>query len=120
VKFTVIVPEKVSLNVAMRKHYRAVNESKQAWHYAVLEAKPPRWTGPFPVDVLYQYRLTGKPIDSTNAGFMTKALEDALVAVGVFPDDNPLFVRRSTNETGRAEKGALATVEVTIMPCATS
>lgn len=115
-KFTVIVPEKVSLNVAMRKHYRAVNASKKAWHYAVLEAKPPRWQGPYPVDVLYQYRLNGKAIDSTNAGFMTKALEDALVAVGVFPDDNPLFVRRSTNETGKAEKGALDTVAVTITP----
>lgn len=118
VKFTIIVPEKVSLNTAMRKHYRAVNASKQAWHFAVLEAKPKPWGGSYPVDVLYQYRLNGKPIDSTNAGFMTKALEDALVAAGVFPDDNPLFVRRSTNETGKAEKGQHDTVRVTITPCA--
>ena len=91
---------------------------KQAWHLAVIEAKPPAWAGQYPVDVLYQYHLKGKPIDSTNAGFMTKALEDALVAAGVFPDDNPLFVRRSTNETGKAGKGQLDTVEVTITPCA--
>lgn len=117
VEFTIIVPEKVSLNTAMRKHYKAVNASKQEWHKAVLDAKPKPWTGEYPVDVLYHYHLNGKAIDSTNAGFMTKALEDALVAAGVFPDDNPLFVRRSTNETGKAEKGEFDTVTVTITPC---
>ncbi len=116
VKFTIYVPEKVSLNTAMRKHYKAVNALKQEWHMAVIDAKPPKWTGSYPVDVLYEYRLNGKAIDSTNAGFMTKALEDALVAFGVFPDDNPHFVRRSTNETGKAEKGQLDQVTVTITP----
>jgi hypothetical protein len=112
---TVNVPEKVSLNVAMRKHYRAVNALKQDWHYAVMEANPEPWDGSYPVDVLYQYHLKGKQIDSTNAGFMTKALEDALVNAGVFPDDNPHFVRRSTNETNKSTKGDY--VVVTITPC---
>lgn len=117
-QITVNVPAKVSLNVAMRKHYRAVNSLKQDWHYAVLEARPLQWEGLYPVDVLYQYHLKGSQIDSTNAGFMTKACEDALVHAGVFPDDNPNFVRRSTNETNKSTEGNY--VVVTIIPCVTS
>lgn len=83
----------------------------------VLEANPDPWPGSYPVDVLYEYHLTGRAIDSTNAGFMTKALEDALVEAGVFPDDNPHFVRRSTNEVIKAKKGEPDTVVVTITPC---
>jgi hypothetical protein len=114
VKFTIIVPEKVSLNTAMRKHYKAVNAMKQEWHYAVLEANPEPWDGPYPVDILFHYRLRGKRIDSTNAGFMSKALEDALVTAGVLPDDNPHFVRRSCNQTDQDLKAEYDTVEVTI------
>ena len=115
-KFSIIVPEKVSLNTAMRKHYRVVNDLKQEWHMAVIDAKPPKWTGSFPVDIFFHYRLKGRMIDSTNAGFMSKACEDALVSYGVFPDDNPKFIRRSTNQTDQDLKAKYDTVEVTISP----
>ena len=117
VKFTIKIPGKVSLNTAMRKHYRAVNALKQEWHTVVCEAKPPTWKGNFPVNVLYHYHLHGKLIDSTNAGFMTKSCEDALVSYGVFPDDNPKFVRMSSNITDKCSKGEIDYVEVTITPC---
>ena len=114
-KFTIYVPEKVSLNTAMRKHYRAVNELKQEWHWAVAEAHVPPWEGSYPVDIRFHYFLNGKAMDSSNTGFMSKALEDALVEAGVFPDDNPKFVRWSSNRSDQAVKGYPDMVVVEIL-----
>src|SRR5574343_1440336 len=65
-QFQIHIPEKVSLNQALRKHYKVVNALKQEWHMAVLDARPPAWDGPFPVDIRYVYRMHGRPMDSTN------------------------------------------------------
>lgn len=104
VQFIVHIPEKVSLNQALRKHHKAVNALKQEWHMAVYDAQPPKWTGNFPVDVRYTYRMHGKAMDSTNAVFMGKALEDALVEYGVIPGDDPKYVRWSCHMTEQSEE----------------
>lgn len=117
-QFTVAVPQKVSLNVALRKHYRAVNKLKQEWHWSVSEANLEAYTGSYPVDIQLHYFLHGTPIDSGNAGFMTKALLDALVADGFFPDDNPKYIRWEANRSDRAKEGEYEHVVVSITPCA--
>lgn len=101
----------MSLNQALRKHHRVVNALKQEWYYAVLAARPKQWKGTFPVDIRFRYRMHGKPMDSTNAAFMGKALEDALVEYGVFPNDDPRYVRWSCHMT---EQGDEDEVEVVI------
>lgn len=71
---------------------------------AVLDADPPTWPGPFPVDIHYVYRMHGKAMDSTNAVFMGKALEDALVEYGVIPGDDPKYVRWSCHMTEQSNE----------------
>ena len=110
-QFIVHIPEKVSLNQAMRKHYKLVNALKQEWHMAVLDALPPVYDGPFPVDIRFVYRMHGRPMDSTNAAFMGKALEDALVEYGVLPNDDPRYVRWSCHMTEQGDEDVV-TVEI--------
>ena len=87
-----------------RKHYRVLNELKQECHMAVLDAQPPAWTGTFPVDLRFVYRPHGKPLDSTNAVFMGKTLEDALVDYGVIPNEDPRYVRWSWHMTEQGDE----------------
>lgn len=115
-KFTIKIPEKVSLNKALRKHYKAVNAMKQAWHWSVVDAKPPKWTGGFPVDIRYTYKMHGKAMDSTNATFMGKALEDALVQYGVLPNDNPKYVAWSCHKTVQSKADEVV-IEISPADC---
>lgn len=111
-----MVPEKISLNTALRKHNAALSAAKQEWYYTVIAERIKAYKGPFPVDIRYHYRLAGKAMDSTNTAFMSKALEDAMVQAGILPDDTPSFVRWSCFRSNKVNAGDPDTVQVSITP----
>lgn len=114
-KFTVPIPEKISLNkIYSGIHFRTRSKHKEAYQYAVIVSKPKPYTGYFPVNVSYHFRLHGKALDISNYAYMLKMVEDALVACGVFPDDTPKYV---ASITVTAEKDQADEVDVTITPC---
>ncbi len=117
VKFTVPIPEKVSLNkIYAGIHFRQRSLHKQQYHLCVLAAKLQPYDGPFPVHIKYHFRLHGSRLDSLNLAYMAKMVEDALVHVGVLPDDDPRYVESSTLSSSRDTADE---VVITITPCAT-
>ena len=115
VKFTIPIPEKVSLNkIYAGVHFRTRSAHKAAYHLAVLAAKPKPYTGPFPVHMTYHFRLHGTPLDISNHAYMQKMVEDGLVAVGILPGDEPKYVG-SITITGA--KDDADEVDITITPC---
>lgn len=116
-KFTVLIPEKVSLNkIYAGIHFRQRSQHKQQYHLCVLAAKLAPYDGTFPVHIEYHFRLRGSRLDSLNLAYMAKMTEDALVHAGVLPDDDPRYVTRSTLSSSR---DTVDEVDITITPCAT-
>lgn len=112
-KFTVAIPEKVSLNrIYAGVHWRKRAEWKEEYWYAVMEAKIATYSGSFPVHAHYHFILHGKVLDSGNVAFMAKCVEDSLVACGVLPDDGPKYVASMLLTTEKAKKGEADRVEV--------
>ena len=92
-KFTIPIPEKVSLNkIYAGIHFRERSEHKDAYYLAVLSANVPRWPGPFPVAMHYHFRLRGSRLDISNHAYMLKMVEDALVHAHVIPADDQKYV----------------------------
>lgn len=117
-KFTVLIPEKVSLNrIYAGTHFRERSAHKDAYRLAVMCVKCLRpYEGPFPVKVHYHFRLAGSKLDISNHAYMVKMLEDGLVANGVLPDDDPKYVAQITVTGEKAEKWDGDEVEVDIVP----
>lgn len=115
-KIVIPVPEKISLNQALRMghSYNRFNDVKQEWYWAVSEAKPEPYDGPFPIDLSFHFYLHGTQIDSSNCAFLTKSCEDALVAYGTIPGDSPKFVRWVAQRSDKATKEDDAVVVVHI------
>jgi hypothetical protein len=115
VKFTIPIPEKVSLNkIYAGVHFRTRSRHKEVYHFAVLARKPKPYTGTFPVHMHYHFRLHGTPLDISNHAYMLKLVEDGLVAAGILPGDEPKYVSCITIT---AEKDQADEVDVTITPC---
>jgi len=115
VKLVIPIPEKISLNkIYAGIHYRVRNAQKDDYHFAVMSVNPPPYQGKFPVQVHYHFCLQGKPLDISNYSYMTKLIEDSLVACGVLPDDNPKYVRSITITAQPNKKGEDDVVEIHI------
>jgi hypothetical protein len=122
VKFTINIPEKISLNkIYAGVHFRERSRHKSDYHLAVM-CSPGTWpyTGDFPVSMHYHFRLHGSRLDISNHAYMLKMLEDGLVAHGVLPGDEPKYVGQITISAEQTDKDEFDTVTVTITPCATS
>lgn len=90
---TIPIPEKVSLNkIYAGVHFRERQGHKDQYFYAVLSHKPKPYEGPFPVHAYYHFKLRGTRLDTSNHAYMLKMAEDALVAAGILPGDDPKYV----------------------------
>lgn len=85
-------------------------------HWAVLEAKPQPYTGEFPVDCRYHFKLHGRQLDSSNTAFLMKLVEDGLVHACVLPDDCRQYVRWVSVLSSKAKKTEPQVVEVELSP----
>jgi Holliday junction resolvase RusA-like endonuclease len=114
VKFTIPIPEKVSLNkIYAGIHFRERSDHKDAYYLAVLAANVPRWTGPLPVAMHYHFRLSGSRLDISNHAYMLKMVEDALVHTRVIPADDQKHVAQITITAERSDR---SDVEIEIKP----
>jgi len=106
VKFTVPIPEKVSLNkIYSGVHFRTRSRHKDAYHWAVLATGAPKYNGPFPCTVHYHFRLNGSRLDVSNHAYMVKMVEDGLVSAGVLPEDDQTIVKEIRVTTEYVPKG---------------
>jgi hypothetical protein len=113
VKFTIEIPEKISLNqIYAGVHWRKRQEWAEDMHWAVVAANLPPYGGPFPIDCRYRFKFHGKQLDSSNASFLMKLVEDGLVHAGVLPDDNRQYVRWVSVLSDQAKKTEAQGVEV--------
>lgn len=82
----------------------------------VLVERLEPYSGPFPIDCYYHFKLHGKQLDSSNTAFLMKLVEDGLVRSGFIPDDSPKYVRWTACRSDKAKKGERQVVEVVIAP----
>lgn len=112
-RFTIAIPEKVSLNkIYAGIHFRERMRHKEDYYYAVMEAQVPRYHGDFPIACHYHFKLRGTRLDISNHAYMLKMIEDALVAAAVIPGDDPKYVARITVTAEKAAKTEDEVVEV--------
>lgn len=110
---TVPIVNKLSLNkIYGGVHYRTRKKHKDEYHQMMHYKRPQQYTGTYPVTVTYHYKFKGKRLDSSNCAYLTKLLEDALVACNVFPDDSAKYIYSTTNITDKGDNE----VEITITP----
>ena len=110
------IPEKVSLNkIYAGIHFKERQRHKDAYFYVVKEAKPLPYDGALPVRAHYHFKTKGSKLDISNHAYMLKMTEDALVAAGVIPGDDPKFVGKITI-TGEQIKTGWDEVTVTLQP----
>ena len=117
-KFTIPVPEKVSLNkIYAGVHFRTRSKHKDMYRLAVMCAPTVRpYEGTYPVKMHYHFRIQGSRLDISNHAYMLKMVEDGLVQCGVIPGDEQKYVAEISMT---AEKADFDEVDVTITPCAT-
>lgn len=111
----ITIPEKVSTNkIYSGIHFRRRKELADLYHEEVLELKGKLKVAQYPVQIHYDWHFTKKPLDTLNCAFMSKMLEDGLVAIGVLEDDSPEFVARTILDSQQSDKYANDTVVITI------
>lgn len=112
---TIPIPEKVSLNrIYAGVHFTTRAEHKEDWYYSVLEAKPQRYQGEYPVEMHYHFKTSGSPLDISNHAYMLKMCEDALVHCKVLPDDTQQYVGWLSTSAEKVKNGEPQLVEVSI------
>lgn len=115
-KFTIELPQKVSLNrIYAGVHFTERAEHKEDYHYAVMDAKPKKYTGEYPVEMHYHFKLNGSPLDISNHAYMVKMVEDGLVACGIIVDDTQKYVSKISVTSEKQVKGEPDVVVVTII-----
>lgn len=113
VKFTIAIPEKVSLNaIYAGVHFSKRMEHKEAYWCAVLDAKIDRYEGLYPVHAHYHFKLRGSPLDIDNHVYMAKMVADSLVAVGIIPGDEQEYIGAITITAEKIGKGMRDEVQV--------
>lgn len=111
---TVPLPHKLSLNkIYGGIHYHTRRKHRDEYLIAVQACRPKRYTGTFPAQITYIFQYRGRRLDSSNAAYMAKLLEDGLVHCGVIPDDAPKYIKRTILETDTGENEVI----ITISPC---
>lgn len=113
--FTIHIPEKVSLNqIYAGVHFRERMRHKEAYFYAIKEAKIAPWQGLYPVHVKYHFKLKGTPLDIDNHVYMAKMVLDSLVAAEIIPGDDQTYVSAITITAEKIKKGEPDVVEVSL------
>lgn len=83
----------MTVNVAIRKHYRVVSAFTAEWRAAFrlmsMGSPPLQWAN-ITVQTIHG---TNRKMDAGAEALAVKAAIDGIVDGGVLPDDNPLFVR---------------------------
>jgi len=116
VRFVIEIPEKVSLNrIYAGIHFRERSEHKEDWHYAVMEAKIPKYKGSYPVEMHYHFRVNGSQLDISNHAYMLKMCEDALVHNKIITDDTQEYISKVSITAQKQKKGLPDVVEVEII-----
>ena len=117
VKITIPIPEKISSNkIYAGQHWTKRKRWADEMHLMVIASNIKPYTGPFPVDCSYHFKLKGKLLDSSNTIFMQKLVEDGLVRAGVLPDDSRTYVRWVGALSDKAAKGEDNIVTVEFSP----
>lgn len=96
-EITIILPEKVSLNVFFRKHYHSKNTLNHEFHLAIKEAIQKQKINPvkeYPISITFVFYLTGTLLDWDNCGGMVKALQDGLILEKVLENDSPKYIKQ--------------------------
>ena len=113
--FEVTIPEKVSLNkIYAGMHWRARQELADLYHQEFLELRGKCKVTEYPVTIKYDWHFVGNPLDTLNCAFMSKMLEDGMVAKKILEDDAVKFVRRSIIESQKSSKYKHDTVVISI------
>lgn len=112
-KFTITIPEKISLNkIYAGVHFRERMIHKEAYYYAVQEVKIAAYSGLYPIHAHYHFKLRGSRLDIDNHVYMSKMVADSLVAAGVIPGDEQEYIGAMTITAEKIGKGEVDTVEV--------
>lgn len=112
-KFTILIPEKISLNkIYAGIHFRERMRHKDEYQIAVLASKIARYEGSYPIHIKYHFKLTGSRLDIDNHVYMGKMVADALVACGVIPGDEQEYIGAMTITAEKLPKGESNQVEV--------
>ena len=111
------LPEKISLNTALRKNKFWLNEKKNTYNMYMLEFVRKNHIEPvnendYPVDIEYTFTFKGKTIDTTNCFFMAKLIEDGLRHSGFLIDDDLRYV---TSSKAIVKKGKIDEVEILLV-----
>jgi len=110
------IPEKISLNVALRKNKFWLNRKKDLYykyvlaHLRNLKIKPIN-ENLYPIDLIFVYTFKGKTLDTTNCGFMSKLIEDGFRDSGFLKNDDLRYVESSKNIV---KKGKIDEVKIII------
>jgi urease beta subunit len=91
-------------------------DHKEQYRYAVMSAQPQPYTGDFPVQIHYHFKLTGNQLDIDNHIYMVKLCADALVQCRVFPGDEQKYIGAITITAEKVPKGGGDEVVVEISP----
>ena len=115
--FNIPIPEKISFN---RLYAGVPWPKRKEWvhdmHLMVMAQQIEPWTGDFPVNVSYHFKLHGKPLDSSNAYFLAKLVEDGLVRSGFIPDDSREYVKWNAVLADKVAKDLPQEVVIHISP----
>jgi hypothetical protein len=116
-KLTFTIPEKISLNkIYAGVHFRERMSHKDAYYYAVLEARLLQYEGPYPIHIHYYFKLRGAPLDIDNHVYVSKMVADSLVAAQVIPGDEQEYIGAVTITAEKVGKGARDEVLVEFAP----
>jgi hypothetical protein len=88
------LPKKISTNEYYKLFHGSrtvIKKEYQEYVWAALVGKRKKITD-YPINVTYDFYLTGRPLDWVNLSAMTKMIEDALVINGVLENDSPKYI----------------------------
>ena len=105
------LPEKISSNDI----YKGVHWAVRHKHVKLYRSVPfvCQKVTKFPVHIEYMFYFRENLLDTTNAFYAAKLIEDCLVHRGILPDDSPKYVGRTSVES---HKGDDDMCEITIKP----
>lgn len=95
-------------------HWKRRKELADLYHMEVLELKGKLKVTKYPVEIFYDWHFKKNPLDTLNCAFMSKMIEDGLVAVEVLKDDSPQYVKRTVLESRQSDEYEHDTVVITI------
>ena len=96
----------LNLNTFRNYHYQILNKMKKYMHQWVKDNQPKQLKITPPVELTYTiYRSSKRRVDLLNVGsIVDKMVSDAIVLIGILPDDNTDYIKRVTFIDGGVDK----------------